>query len=363
MNGAGWRSEDAHFLTVPKRLPILVNLCTVSASGVLESQIGQNHLPKLEGNSDVNEEQEKSPGNEENEEENLRRIAEDATAPIREEDTTRSRLISQFVVFPIAIIVVALGIYLLLGLLTSEDRTARDYLDTIRIGGINSRWQAAYELPKVLAEEQKNGTVSPGFVGELIRVFDASRSDDVRVRRYLALAMGMVKDERCVPVLIEALEDPDDETRIFSMMSLSSQGDDRAIDPLIKLTSHNDGGIRKAAVWSLGKFQNQVVHTALVAALADRLPDVRWNAALQLAADGKSDGVEILAEMVNRSFLDQLTDMDEVQRSEVMIQGIRAIGALDARELQTTLQALRTGDISLKVRQASIEVLKAWSVE
>ena len=311
----------------------------------------------------MNEEQEQSPANEENEEDNLRRIAEEATAPVRDEDTTRFRLISQFVVFPIAIILVGLGIYFLLGLLTSEERTAKDYLDTIRIGGINSRWQAAYELPKVLAEEQKNGVVSPGFVGELIRVFDASRSDDVRVRRYLALAMGMVKDERCVPILIQALEDPDDETQIFAMMSLSSQGDDRAIDPLIKLASHNDGGLRKAAVWSLGKFRNQIVHTALVTALADRSPDVRWNAALQLAAAGKPDGVEVLAEMVNRSFLEQLKEMDETQRAEVMIQGIRAIGALDARDLLSKLQELRTSDISLKVRQASIEVLRAWSIE
>ena len=304
-----------------------------------------------------------SPANEDSPEDNLRRIADEATGPIDSEDTTRSRLVSQFVVFPVAIILVGLGIYLLLGLLTSEDRTARDYLDTIRVGGINSRWQAAYELPKVLAEEQKKGEINPGFVAELVRVFDSSRNDDVRVRRYLALAMGMIKDSRCVPPLIQALEDPDDETKIYAMMSLSSQDDNRAVAPLTRLAVHTDSGIRKAAVWSLGKFDDDRVLAVLVTALADRTPDVRWNAALQLAASGSSKGTEILGEMVNRTFLSGLREMNDEQRSEVMIQGIRALGALKERTLESRIQALKADDPNLKVRQAAIEVINAWSEE
>jgi HEAT repeat protein len=301
------------------------------------------------------------PVDDDSSEENLRRIKDEATVPISTEDSSRSRLVSQFVVFPIAIIVVGLGIYLLLGLLTTEDRTAKDYLDTIRVGGINSRWQAAYELPKVLAEEKEKGEVTPGFVGELIRVFDASRNDDIRVRRYLALAMGMVKDERCVPVLIQALEDPDDETRIYSMMSLSSQGDSRAVAPLIKLLADNDSGIRKAAVWSLGKLEDDRINPVLVIALSDGTPDVRWNAALQLASSGSGQGIEVLGEMINRPFLMGLAEMSEEQRSVVMIQAIRAIGALSAKALEPSIQALRNDDPNLKVRQAAIEVLNAWS--
>ena len=303
------------------------------------------------------------PANEDSPVDNLRRIADEATGPIDSEDTTRSRLVSQFVVFPVAIILVGLGIYLLLGLLTSEDRTARDYLDTIRVGGINSRWQAAYELPKVLAEEQKKGEINPGFVAELVRVFDSSRNDDVRVRRYLALAMGMIKDSRCVPPLIQALEDPDDETKIYAMMSLSSQDDNRAVAPLTRLAVHTDSGIRKAAVWSLGKFDDDRVHEVLVTALADRTPDVSWNAALQLAASGSSKGTEVLGEMVNRTFLSGLREMNDEQRSEVMIQGIRALGALKERTLESRIQALKAEDPNLKVRQAAIEVINAWSEE
>ena len=128
--------------------------------------------------------------------EELRQIVEEATAPIEEQDVPRSRLIGQFVVFPLTIVIVGVAIYLLLGLLTAEDKTAEDYLNTIRVGGINSRWQAAYELSKVLAEEQRQGRVSPKFVGEMIRIFEASRADDPQVRRYLALAMKIKVSHR-----------------------------------------------------------------------------------------------------------------------------------------------------------------------
>ena len=65
-------------------------------------------------------------------------------------DVPRSKLITQFVVFPLAIVLVGVSIYLFLGIFTSDSRSASDYLDTIRRGGINSRWQAAYELVRVL---------------------------------------------------------------------------------------------------------------------------------------------------------------------------------------------------------------------
>jgi len=57
-------------------------------------------------------------------EEELRKIAEDATAPVSDADVSRARLVSQFVIFPVAIILVGLAIYLGLGLLTVERKTA-----------------------------------------------------------------------------------------------------------------------------------------------------------------------------------------------------------------------------------------------
>jgi HEAT repeat protein len=269
-------------------------------------------------------------------------------------------LIGQFVVFPLTIVLVGVGIYLLLGFLTSEDRSAEDYLNTIRIGGISSRWQAAHELVKVLAEEQRRGGVSPKFIREMIRVFETSRSDDPRVRRFLARAMEMVEDPAFVPVLISALEDPDDETRIYATLSLGAQGDPRAVPPLIEMASSDDAGIRKAAVYALGQLRDARTQPVLLAALRDRAPDVRWNAALQLAEVGNNAGLEVLGEMLNPEYLETFTQMSGEDRRKVMVGAIRALGRLDDRSMVPTLLGLREGDPDMKVRQAAIEVLGVW---
>ncbi len=293
-------------------------------------------------------------------EEELRKIAEDATAPVLEAEVSRARLVSQFVIFPVAILLVALAIYLGLGLLTAERKMAEDYLNTIRVGGINSRWQAAYELAAVLDQEQREGRIGRKFVGELIRVFEASRSDDPRVRRFLAAAMGRVRDPALVSVLISALDDPDDETRINAMFSLRAHGDPGAVPHLVRIASNDDAGLRKAAVYALGSLNDPRVQPALEQALHDRAPDVRWNAALQLAAVGNNAGLEVLGEMLSPGYLEGFDRISGEGRRDILVGAIRAVGILDARSLTSTLQELRGQDPDMRVRQAAIEVLNEW---
>ena len=293
-------------------------------------------------------------------EEELRKIAEDATAPVSDADVSRARLVSQFVIFPVAIILVGLAIYLGLGLLTVERKTAEDYLNTIRVGGINSRWQAAYELATVLDQEQREGRIGRRFVGKLIRVFEASRSDDPRVRRFLAAAMGRVQDPELVGVLIASLEDPDDETRINAMFSLRAQGDPGAVPHLIRIASNDDAGLRKAAVYALGGLDDPLVPPALEQALHDRAPDVRWNAALQLAGTGNNAGVEVLEELLSPGYLEGFDRISGEGRRNILVEAIRAVGMLNARSLTPALQRLREQDPDLRVRQAAIEILNVW---
>ncbi|MCY3763971.1 MAG: HEAT repeat domain-containing protein [Gemmatimonadetes bacterium] len=293
-------------------------------------------------------------------EEELRKIAEDATAPVSDADVSRARLVSQFVIFPVAIILVGLAIYLGLGLLTVERKTAEDYLNTIRVGGINSRWQAAYELATVLDQEQREGRIGRRFVRELIRVFEASRSDDPRVRRFLAAAMGRVQDSELVGVLIASLEDPDDETRINAMFSLRAQGDPVAVPHLIRIASNDDAGLRKAAVYALGGLDDPLVPPALEQALHDRAPDVRWNAALQLAGAGNNAGLEVLEELLSPGYLEGFDRISGEARRNILVEAIRAVGMLNARSLTPALQRLREQDPDLRVRQAAIEILNVW---
>ncbi len=116
-----------------------------------------------------------------------------------------SLLIAQFFLFPLIIIAICVGIFLLFGYLTYEQKTAREYLNDVKTGSdICCRWQAAYELSNIISS-QKERLRNTNFVNDLIKVYQSSRDEDPRVRRYLALTMGHLGDPRAVPALVEGL--------------------------------------------------------------------------------------------------------------------------------------------------------------
>src|SRR2546421_3551381 len=131
-----------------------------------------------------------------------------------------SLLIAQFFLFPMIIIAICIGIFLLFGYLTYEQKTAKEYLNDVRTGSeFCCRWQAAYELSNIISS-QKERLRSTNFVNDLIKVYQSSRDEDPRVRRYLALTMGHLGDPRAVPALVEGLGDPQVENQIYTLWAL-----------------------------------------------------------------------------------------------------------------------------------------------
>src|SRR4029079_3143959 len=128
------------------------------------------------------------------------REAEPAGAPRQ----TTPFLVLQFFIFPMAIVAVCVTVFVIFGLIASEGKGPRAYLDEVRTGSANRRWQAAFELSKVLQARKDPALAEPAFADELADVFDTSAGDDPRVRRYLALALGRLGSARALPVLLEA---------------------------------------------------------------------------------------------------------------------------------------------------------------
>src|SRR5712691_4962544 len=141
-------------------------------------------------------------------------------------------LVLQFFIFPLAIVAVCVTVFVIFGLIASEGKGPRQYLDEVRTGSANRRWQAAFELTKVLQAHKDPALKDPRFVDEAVRTFRESASDDPRVRRYLALALGRLGDRRAVPALLLAAKDsapdgahPDPETQIYAVWALGAIGD------------------------------------------------------------------------------------------------------------------------------------------
>lgn len=294
---------------------------------------------------------------------------DEVAAAEREEPSPRQRtpfLVLQFFVFPMAVVAICVLVFVLFGLIASEGKSARHYLSEVRTGSANRRWQAAFELSKVLQAGKDPALRDPDFIGEVARVFDESAGDDPRVRRYLAVALGRLGDPRAVPALLKAVREaeagspsPDPDTRIYAVWALGVIADTAAVPDLLGLSTSEDAGLRKTAVYALGSFPSNEVRLALVKALADPVEDVRWNAALALARTGDVRAAPILLQMMDRQYLARINQLSPPQQEEAMLEAIKAAARVPDPAVREALRHLRDGDSSPAVQQTARLALDA----
>jgi HEAT repeat protein len=276
-------------------------------------------------------------------------------------------LVLQFFIFPLGIVAVCVAVFVIFGLIASEGKGAREYLSEVRTAGTNRRWQAAFELSKVLHARKDPAVADPAFAEEVIRTFEDSAGDDPRVRRYLALAMGRLGDRRAVPVLVRELGEgeggsaPDAETRIYAIWALGALGDAAALPALARMAASDDAGVRKAAVHALGALPGEEQTAALRRALDDGVEDVRWNAALALGRQGDDAAVPVLLQMLDRERLAAIQGLTADQQEEAVMQAVAAAARLPDPALRAALERLREGDPSLRVRDAARRALAGAS--
>jgi len=272
-------------------------------------------------------------------------------------------LVLQFFVFPMAIVASCVAVFVVFGLIAAEGKSAREYLADVRSGGTNRRWQAAFELSKVIQGNKDKALQDPRFVEELLALFQEAEKDDPRVRRYLALALGRMGDARAVPALLAVLREhdaqADSETLIYSIWALGAIRDPAALPELVRLADAEDNGVRKAAVHALGALPGRDAQERLVLSLQDPVEDVRWNAALALARRGDAAGAPVLRGMLDRRHLAGVAGLTDEQREEAMLAAITAAGQLRDPQLRGALEELRKSDPSLKLRNAAGTTLDA----
>src|ERR1043165_4709209 len=178
-----------------------------------------------------------------------------------------SLLIAQFFLFPLIIIAICIGIFLLFGYLTYEQKSPQEYLTDVRTGSeLCCRWQSAYELSNIIST-QKDKIRNTDFVNDVIKVYEGSRGGDPRIRRYLALTMGHLGDPRAVPALIEGLNDAEPENQINNLLALGTIGDKSATAAVVERLTNNDPGIRKMSAFVLSALKDPSSSHALEIAL------------------------------------------------------------------------------------------------
>ena len=291
-------------------------------------------------------------------------VEREAGAHVR---TSAPAIAVQFFLIPLLVVGAMVLVYIGFRGLLSEERSAAEYLTDIRTGGSNRRWPAAYELSRLMADPsfaKQEAVLAP----ELARAFADSKNDDPRVRQYLALTLGRLTPPLAADtrrLLIEALDDPDSQTRINALWALGATGDVAATGDIARQFGSDDPGVRKMAVYALGSLPVETGNDTLVKALEDESADVQWNAAIALARHGRHEGVPVLRRMLDRAYVERNVTRQQQPRQEidpvgeVIISGLRAIAALKESALSPQVKALSTEDRDHRVRQAASEALKS----
>src|SRR5205809_606000 len=141
-----------------------------------------------------------------------------------------SLLIAQFFLFPLIIIAICIGIFLLFGYLTYEQKTAQEYLNDVRTGSeLCCRWQSAYEISNMWAL---------GSIGDSAPVPDIAKkleAPDPAVRRTAAYVLGALKDPRAIRDLKIALNDPGQDVQWNAAIALAQLNDASGSELLTKL--------------------------------------------------------------------------------------------------------------------------------
>jgi HEAT repeat protein len=117
-------------------------------------------------------------------------------------------------------------------------------------------------------------------VRSLAPLAEAMRDENQDIRREAAMAIGGIGDARGVSPLLEALKDPDGAVRREAAWGLVRIGE-RAVDPL--LGAFDDGpAYRWELVWALGEIKDERSVGILIRALKDPDEEVRREAAWAL---------------------------------------------------------------------------------
>lgn len=258
------------------------------------------------------------------------------------------RVVLQFFLVPLALVAVLVTVFFGLQVLRARHPDLRGTLDDLRSrGGFllpwvgdPKRWQSGYDLSLLLRAD--GGGSKAELVQDLVAAFaEARRSRDLKLGRYLALALGRTGDPRAGAALASGLEDADGEIRLFSAWGLTQIGDVTALPALRRAAaSDGDGGVRKMAVFGLGQLGDRDGAPALRQALADRDTDVRWNAAIALARLDDPSGEDVLIEILDRSMTrtappERTTPSDDLSP---VLNAIRALALLRDERSRAALE-------------------------
>ena len=249
--------------------------------------------------------------------------------------------------------------FILFRFITFETDDAAELLNQVKIGSASKRWQSAFELAKVFNTPEKI-PADPSFKNQMVSAYNHSIHDDPLVRAYLALAMGVTRDEFYSDALLIGLDDEDREARLAATQAGGMIGTKKATAKLQDLVSKSDyPDERLAATIALGLIGDEKSIPFLKDLLEDEEPNIQWDAAIALAKLGDISGVFIIENLLDRQYLNAFPEVDEVEKDQAIMVAIKVSSQLKDDRFVTKLVGLAKSDVNLKIRDAALKTLQS----
>ena len=268
-----------------------------------------------------------------------------------------SVIIHSFFIIPFLIAIFAGLLVVTWRILTNEPHSVYDYVADVKVGGATKRWQAAFELSKILADPERVPD-EQRFVDEMVGVFDASEHDDPRVRQYLALAMARTGNGQFIAPIAAAIADESEGSRFMLLVALGMFGDAAVLPALEPYLADQSGRVRSGAATAMGLAGNPDAVEPLRRALHDPEPGVSWDAALALARLGDLSGKTVLLRLLDRNHLAQFANVDDRDQNLLMVTVIEVVAPLGDPDFDARIGELARDDVSLDVRRIAQQAEK-----
>ena len=262
-----------------------------------------------------------------------------------------------FFLIPLMITIFGVMFFFMFKVLTYETSSPEDYLTDVQIGSATKRWQAAFELSKLLSNPEMVPT-DEGFKNKMVSIYEHSIHDNPMVRTYMALAMGRTGRQEYGPILMEGMNDEDMESRLAAIKALGLLGYTPAVNGIQKFTAENfSNAERLAATIALGNIGEKSIIPILQKLLDDEEPNIRWDAAIALAKLEDSSGLQVIVNLLDRSYFEHFTEVNEEEEVQAILVAIQVSSQFPSNLFVTNLLKLATFDKNMQIRDLAIKTL------
>ena len=262
-----------------------------------------------------------------------------------------------FFLIPLIITIFGVMFFFMFKVLTYETSAPEDYLTDIQIGSATKRWQAAFELSKLLSNPEMVPT-DEGFKNKMISIYEHSIHDNPMVRTYMALAMGRTGQQEYGPTLMNGMNDKDKGSRLAAIKALGLLAYAPAVNGIQEFADEKySNAERLAATIALGNMGDKSLIPILQKLLDDEEPNIRWDAAIALAKLEDSSGLQVIVNLLDRSYFEHFTEVDEEEEVQAILVAIQVSSQFPSNLFVTNLLKLAAFDKNMQIRDLAIKTL------